>query len=292
MTPRTVTARVPARTGIAKREDDTVTRGAAAKEAITDRLRRWPEAVELASRVADFYGDLLEYRETETAGWSQYEIKLELEPAGLLYARIQLQLATPRVAEALVHELLHLNLAVSGYPVGAKIWMPLATARHAPCLLGIYPRITNLVEHELTIERFLNLGFDKSNFLGCLCPAPDYREVASRALHRLGYVEEIGFPWWCLEYFRHWVSSRHGGGDRSAMDAENAFRWASRVHPDFPEAITQILRIFESGAIRERRAYPRHVNSILKQMKLPGFAEWVRLQDRGRVGPVVGSWSD
>ncbi len=64
MTPSGVAARTPAGAKASSEEGHHAIRGKAAREAIMARLLGWPQAVELASVVADFYGDRLEYYES------------------------------------------------------------------------------------------------------------------------------------------------------------------------------------------------------------------------------------
>ncbi len=256
-------------------------RGRAAKEAIISRLTDWPEARRVATEICDFYGEYLQHHEDTALSSSHYEIELQHEPIALQYARIELQLGTLRTAEALLHELLHLNTRMRGYPIGEKFWIPSELDRYAHHISAIYPIIGNLLEHELIIDVFLGLGFDKANFLGCLSPAPDYQHLASKFKVSLGFREEIGFSWWCLEYFRHWVSTRHWVGDEADIYADSALYWGSKVYPGLQDAAKQIRQLIESGAIQDSKQYPFHVNTLLRFMKVPKFTEWASIKTGG-----------
>jgi hypothetical protein len=256
-------------------------RGRAAKEAIIGRLTGWPEARRVATETCDFYGDSLQYHEDAALSSSHYAIELQHEPIALQYARIELQVGTPRTAEALLHELLHLNVPMRGHPLGEKFWIPGELLRYAHPISASYPIIGNLLEHELIIDIFLGLGFDKANFLGCLSPAPDYQHLASKVWPSLGCREEVGFSWWCLEYFRHWVSTRHWVGEEADIYADGALYWGSKVYPGLQDTAKQIRNLIESGAIRDSKQYPFHVNTLLRFMKVPQFTEWASIQTGG-----------
>ena len=234
-----------------REEDHHESSGREAKQAIFNRLTSWPKAQIFATEVCDFYGDYLQYHESALIDSSYYRIDLHHDPVGLKNVLIELQLGTPRIAEALCHELLHLNTRMQGYPIGEKFWIPYALAQCAGTIAGIYPKIGNLIEHELMIEMFLGLGFEKSNFLACLSPPPDYRELASKAKGFFCYKEEIGFSWWCLEYFRHWISTRHSMGNEAHIYANNALYWGSKVHPEIKVIAPKIRGLLESGALMD-----------------------------------------
>jgi hypothetical protein len=258
--------------------------GKVAKVAILNRLVNWPKARMLAGEICDFYGDYLQYCESSALESSQYQIKLQHEPIALQYARIELQLDTQRMAEALMHELLHLSIRMRGHPIGEKFSIPYELAEYAGTIIDFYPRIGNLLEHELIIESFLQLGFEKMNFLSCLSPAPDYQEVASTVP---SLKEQIGFSWWCLEYFRHLVSTRHWVGDEAQIGADNALYWGTKVHPEIKVIAPKIRGLVESGALQDIKQHHRHVNTLLTLMRIPVFTEWVTIQTSSDGKPVA-----
>jgi hypothetical protein len=241
----------------------------------------------LAAEICEFYGDYLQYYENSSVDSSHYQIKLQHEPIALQSVHIELQLGTPRIAEALMHELLHLHTRIRGYPIGEKFSVPYELTKYAGTIIGIYPRIGNLLEHELILEMFLGLGFDKSNFLGCLSPPPDYKKLASTALNSSGYKEEIGFSWWCLEYFRHWVSTRHWVGDEPSIYADYALCWGSKVNPQLKITANKIRALIESGVLTDIKNHHHRVNALLELMKIPVFTEWVTIQTSSDGKPVA-----
>jgi hypothetical protein len=261
--------------------------GRAAKKAILSRLVNRPKAQKLAAKICDFYGDCLQYYENSVLESSHYQIKLQHDPIALQYARIELQLGTLRTAEALCHGLLHLNTRMCGYPFGEKFFIPYELTQYAEAISGIYPKIGNLLEHELILEKFIDLGFDKSNFLGCISPPPDYKKLASLALNSVFYRKEVGFPWWCLEYFRHWVSTRHWIGDEPATYADYALFWGSKVHPAMRATARNIRELIESGALSNSEQYHHHINTLLELMKIPRFTEWAFIKTGNNRAPMA-----
>ena len=258
--------------------------GKVAKVAILNRLVNWPKARMLAGDICDFYGDYLQYFENSGVDSSHYQIKLQHEPIALQCAFIELQLDTPRMAEALMHELLHLCIRMRGYPIGEKFSIPYQLTHYAGTIIDFYPRFGNLLEHELIIESFVGFGFEKKNFLSCLSPAPDYQELAFTVP---SLKEQIGFAWWCLEYFRHWISTRHWVGDEAYIYADRALFWGSKVHPEMRIIAQKIREFIESGALTDSKNHHHHVNALLKLMRIPIFAEWVTIQPGIEGKPVA-----
>lgn len=248
--------------------------GPAAKKTILHRLEHWPKARKLAAEICDFYENCLLYYENSNFESSQYRIELQHDPITLNYASVQLQLGTLRTAEALFHELLHLNTRMRGFPFGEKFFIPPELVKYAGAFAGLYPVIGNLVEHELILEKFIDIGFDKRNFLGCISPPPDYKKLASTAVGSLFYRKGIGFSWWCLEYFRHWISTRHWIGDEPAIYADCALFWGSKVHPSLKATAQNIRELIEAGVLTNKKRYHHHVNTLLELMKIPKFTEW------------------
>ena len=259
-------------------------RGDTVATRIMDRLSGKPKARAMAAKVVAFYGDCLQYHESPDLASSLFEIRLKHDPVGLRYARIELRLGTDRIAEAMSHELLHLRLGMLGYPMGEKVWIPHEAVPYAYHLMSMQAIVSNLLHHELIFEAFLDLGFKEHRFLAYPEPPPDYEALARNLLVSVDYAKELGFPWWCLEYFRHWLSLRHGYGEQSGVYANNAIYWASRLYPDIAEATQNMRRIVESGVLRSVGQYPNWANKILELMRMPIYTQWVRL-NTGRHGP-------
>ena len=261
--------------------------GFAARAPIMKKLADWPKAHSLVDKVVNFYGDYLQYEEKIDTASSHYNIKLEHEPISLKFASIRLNINTERVPEALCHELLHLYVPIRGYPIGEQINIPDNLVPYAEKILSYYPKITNLVEHEINIDMFQDLGFKKDSYLGHPSPASDYQQIASEFLSSGNHIKEIGFSWWCLEYFRHWVSTRHGFGKEAIRDANNALDWGSQVHPELIHATEQIRTMIECGKIKDKKEYPDQINTLLELMRLPKFIGWAILQSNEQGKPVA-----
>jgi hypothetical protein len=261
--------------------------GVESKRTILNRLVNYPTAQAFAAKVCDFYGDYLYFYEDEAFEASHYQISLQYIPVALQYARIELQLGTPRTTEALVHELLHLYTRVNGYPIGTKFTVPYGLTQYADFIAGSYPKIVNILEHELIFDNFLDLGFSMKNFLGYLSPPPDYQKLAAEATASFGYNKKIGFSWWCLEYLRHWVSTRHWAGDEAEMYAESALYWGSIVHPEMRIIAQKIRDLIESGALKDTKNHHHCVNVLLELMRFPIFTEWVTILTHGDGKPVA-----
>jgi hypothetical protein len=252
-------------------------RGRAAQDAIFSRLGTRRKALNLAAEVSDFYGEYLRYHEDSDFASSRYTINLRHEPIALRYARVQLQLGTQRTIEALTHELLHLRLSMGDYLIGERIWIPYQLSCYAGQFIGMHSIVGNLIQHELMFDRFLELGFGRSGFIAHSPLTLDYRSLAQRATPFMGYVEEIGFPWWCVEFFRHWLSERHGGGAESSAYADSALYWGSGVHPELPETANRIRELIDSREIRDAKLFPYRVNALLELMRLPKYTKWATI---------------
>lgn len=261
--------------------------GNAAARPIGRRLSDWPKAQSIASQVIVFYGDYLRYHENPILFSSLYEIRLRHEPIGLKYVRIDLQLGTNRIAEALTHELLHLHIGMLGYPLGEAVWIPAGLVPCADYVMGIHTVVGNLLQHELIFDAFMDLGFEEERFLSSSTPIPNYEAIALDLLRSRDYAVGVGFPWWCLEYFRHWSSMRHGAGGQSSAYAERALYWGSKVHPEMTKATEDVCRIVSSGALRNIKEYPAWANSLLELMGLPKYTQWVSLRAERNGSPLA-----
>ncbi len=278
--------------------------GREAKTAIVGRLAGRTLAQSLATVACDFYGDSLQFRESHGLPSSFYEIGLEHDSIALSHVRVGLQLGTDRVAAALSHEILHISLAMCGYPLPERVFVPQPLIPYANHLMGIQSIVSNLVEHELIFRPFLDLRFDKAEFLSqrgpcprtrarSQCsgrPCPAYELLASRSCGCARYAEAVEFPWWCLEYLRHWLSARHGLDAVASLYADSALRWGSKVYPQLPQTARQMRWLIESGIMRDNRLYPDCVNRLLALMNLPEYSGWALIRP-GRDGkPLAIRW--
>jgi len=245
---------------------------------ISSRLTGYPLAQQILQEVYDFYGHYLSYIESEDFTSTIFTINLQHEPIALKSAEIQLQLGTDLLAEALAHELLHLRLPMLGFPLAELIQIPFQLDYFAQDFLGMGHWVLNLIQHEINFQSFQTLGFDKNYFLCKLAEPIDYREMLFSRLPQEGYVAEVGFPWWCLEYLKYWMSARHGGSQEYMGYAQDALDWGSQLHPELRHTTAEMHRWFEKGAFKDPHQYPRQINWLLGLMRIPKFTGWVILE--------------
>jgi hypothetical protein len=264
--------------------------GDAARRAIARRLVGKAESQAFAAQICDFYGNALWFKESRVLPASFFEVSLSRNPLSLRYALVRLQLGTARTTESLSHELLHLGLAVSGYPLPASGFMPPELAPYARHLIAIQAIAHNLLQHELIFGGFCCLGFEATQFLADLPAPPGYEQIAamSRAVKR---AEAVEFSWWSLEHFRQWLSARHGIGRAASVNAERALYWGSKVYPALQESTREIRATIESGALSDRERYPLCVNTVFRLMGLPEYCQWVILTPDSNGNPCALGWN-
>lgn len=246
-----------------------------------------PPAQHLAREVLDFYGPTLEYHEDPNLDSSHYRFNFDHDPPRLRSAVIQLQLGTDRTAEALAHELLHLHQPILGFPQYVAITVP----DELDILRDRYQELVgstlNIIDHETFVERFAELGFDRRKFLNERIQYKDYEVWVERA-RRDRPAEADDFPDWALEYFRHWVSQRHGVEADTMQEAEKALEWGSRLYPGLQGTAGEIRAWVERGAHKDPVTYPRAVNELLRIMRVAQIAGWYVLN--GPDVPPQASW--
>jgi hypothetical protein len=210
-------------------ENYKVCEGSAVKHAIFARLASCPQALPLALRVSDFYGDSLIYRESRRFSSSFYQIQFNSDQTELQYARIDLQLGTNRTAEAVCHELLHLEMAIRGYPLPVESYMPGELVPHGQ-LLGMQSIVSNLLGHKICFHQFLKLGLDGKKFLAdkasasLLWRSRIHHQMEKCILRMTDYLESglpndvLGYPLFCntllalmrLPQYTKWVILEKG----------------------------------------------------------------------------------
>jgi hypothetical protein len=253
---------------------------------ISSKLLGYPAAQKLLREVYDFYGHSLSYVESRDFTSTIFTIYLQHEPVALESAEIQLQLGGDMLAEPLAHELLHLRLPLLGFPLVEMVEIPIRLNDYACDFLGMCHWVVNLVQHEITFPSFIALGFDRRHFLTRTGEVIDYRKLFHRQSWN-GYPEEVDFPRWCIEYLRHSVTARQGGGREYGCYARDALGWGSRLHPELKQIGDEIDGWFETGAFRDPRKYPHEVNALLDLMRIPKCTGWVLLEASAPQMPVA-----
>ena len=115
--------------------------GKDAINSILNTLANWPKAGRFAADVCNFFEKYLHLILGDALESSRYQIDLQNEPLGLKRALIELKLDTPRLVEALVHELLHLNIRLQGYPFGSTFTIPFEMTPYASFFSSYYPKL-------------------------------------------------------------------------------------------------------------------------------------------------------
>jgi hypothetical protein len=251
--------------------------GVEAHHEICQRLYGFPLAQQLSCDVYDFYGNHLVLIESRNFPSTIFTLRIQHQPILLESAEIQLQLGTDRVAEALAHELLHLQLFILGFPLGEMVQIPLPFVHYAQDLIGMCHWVINLVQHELNYQNFIALGFDKNHFLVRSDEVIDYQKRFSPEFHNRVPVE-VEFPRWCIEYLRHFSTALHGGDGESFDRAQDALAWGSRLYPRLRAVTAGIRKWFEVGFFKAPARYPRQVNFLLELMGIPKFTGWARVE--------------
>jgi len=250
--------------------------GENAHREIFARLSNYPLAQRLAQQVYGFYGYFLNYAESGHFPSSIFAIKLQHAPVTLHSAKIQLQLGTDHTAESLVHELLHLQLPMVGFPLGEFVNIPFHLDPYARYFLGMCQWVLNLVQHEVNRPSFIALGFDQNRFLSMSGEIVDYQDLFVQRT-REHFAPEVDFAYWCMEYLKHWCSARHGWNDHSLGQAREALKWGSRLYPELKETMAEIQEWVERGVFKTPCQYPHQVNFLLDLMRIPKFVSWVHL---------------
>jgi len=252
-------------------------RGAEAQHEISQRLFGFPLAQKLSREVLDFYGNHLVYLESRNFPSTIFTLRLQHQPIFLKSAEIHLQLGTDRVAEALAHELLHLRLFILGFPLGEFVQIPFPFVPYAQEFIGMCHWVINLVQHEMNYQDFVALGFDRNHFLARSHEVIDYQKRFSPKFHNR-VPAQVEFPRWCIEFLRHFSAARHGGGEESLDQAQDALLWGSRLYPRLRVVTAEIRRWFEMGFFNDPANYPGQINFLLELMKIPKFTGWARIE--------------
>jgi hypothetical protein len=255
-------------------------KGEKAKQAILSRLVDHPAALELAKEVTDFFDGHFRYYEGEDIDISKFG--LGIEPVS---AFIHLKLGTSRVSESLAHELLHLKLTTRKFPRYQTIDLPDRLKKHKQALSEYYDPLLNIVQHEIMLYDFIALGFSQKDFL-IQPPAPEnYQGLVGDSRYQI--IPEVRFPWWCLEYIRHWAHARHSILLGPVRHANDVLTFGKIEFPELPQAATQMMQLFENGHFKDASKYPSEVNKLLRIMRIPVISQWVEISSEQLGKPVA-----
>lgn len=246
-----------------------------ARQQILSRLHGNSRAQRLAEAVSAFYGDRLQYIEREDVKNSSYGFSFERPPSVRVdAATITVRLGTDRLPEALVHELLHLELPTLGFPVTEGFEVPDPLEDLWEHFAETLDKTGNLVQHDINIARFLELGFDRAKFLG---------EIAGPPVAAGPYAGALEIPFWSLEYFRQWISTRHIHDPRLAQYARLALERGSTRDSALRDRAVKMQNWVQNGLFSDPANYARQFDHLIALMEVPVTIKWVRIA-RGASG--------
>jgi hypothetical protein len=260
-------------------------RGMEAETRIVERLSGHAEAQKLAREVITFYGDAFIYREDPSQVSSQSVVWVPADTLEFEYASITLDSDSGRETEALAHEILHLSHVMRGQPFEA-IFPPDSDSDFRN-YWGSRNSIAGAVQHEMFVDEFVKLGFDRSKFLTRI-GSPDYETLATRhnALIRLNpLLAAQTSVVWSEMYLLFWMAARHGYDQAQAI-AEETLTWGTRVHAELPDMVPQLRQWVLDGRFRDFERYPAELNDLYQLMKIPRATSWVVLK-ASQSGPAV-----
>lgn len=262
-------------------ENVETTNGENAYKKIMSKLSQNPAAQKLTNKIYEFYGTFLNYAESQEALSSKFSFDLQHEPSiSFKSAYILLQLNTGRESEALTHELLHLDIPIRGYPLIEGTNSDDFTDEILSKYSDLYPEVENLIHHELNIESFKKIGYAKKHFLGSVTPPRgDYKAMVLNPLPERSYDNAYGFSWWCLEYFRHWISIRHGKALEAKSYVEDALHWGFQMHPELQNAAKEMRNWVKIGEYKNPDRYPYQINALMEIMNVPKVTFFAYLEN-------------
>ena len=248
-------------------------------------MTAWPAVQALATEVVGFYGDRFCYREDTSAARSNFNLDIIPEPLSLREATLRLALTGDREPQGLAHELLHLQQPARGRPVGYCYSTPDDLDIDGGRFREGLNKVGNLVGHQIMIREFTQFGFDKESFLSPPDLLPDYRAIGYQTTPSHGRNPDMEYSWWCLEYFRHWITHHQIGGFTGLGHAHLAIECGSRVHRGLRLSAAKMREWVLDGGYSDLDAYPRELNRLLHLMRFPTYTRWARFR-RGGTGEV------
>jgi hypothetical protein len=97
---------------------------------------------------------------------SEYELKVNMVPMPVFAeASIMLNAESENLAAEFVHELLHLNLSIAGYPCVVDLDAPASWRPVQDRIKAMFKELANAIDHLTFYEDFLKIGIDKRFFV-------------------------------------------------------------------------------------------------------------------------------
>jgi hypothetical protein len=255
-------------------------KGEKARQAVLSRLADHVATRAVAEEVTSFFGSHFQYHESVDIDTSEFG--LGNEP---IIALIHLKLGTSRITQSLAHEFLHLRLAVRKFPRYWEIDAPDHLENFIPALSEYYDPLLNIVQHEIMLPEFVALGFQQKDFLVPPRSPENYQQFVRTPKNQI--IPEIRFPWWCLEYIRHWSHAHHSTLLAPAQYASEALEFGKTEFPELPQAVTQITEVIENGHFKDASKYSSEVNKLLSIMRIPVITQWVEFSSEQPGHPIA-----
>jgi hypothetical protein len=251
-------------------------------ERLRSLVERHQEALALFERVRDFYGPaLVASFVVDPNGSSHFTI--DTGGGSGVFARAELRLHDPseRQIEAAVHELLHLEIPIHGFPVFQALKADSQEA--ADLTKRTIDAVANCAQHILFFGRFQEMGFSPARFLANYLPIPTF---ASGVRGRLGKTVDIRTEhaeraWWALEYLRGIMAVPIGdaGAKRFANAAE---KWGDRTMPGFSALASKLRAWLKAGSFLSPEHYAAGMQELSDLIGLPARElQFVRLRHGG-----------
>jgi hypothetical protein len=251
---------------------------------IRELLASRPLALPLLESIGSFFGSALGFRRQNPAineSVASYSFEDWKSPI-LAWLDIIFAGGARREAASIVHELLHAKLATRGFPI--PIGMKTNNYHTHNASLQITLTLANLAQHEIFIDDFLSLGFDKNDFVFDTTNATNIQECRTNladGLAKPGYAPCMRGAW-NVFWLGEWLSDKHGW--HNSLDGALAVG-----HELFPETADadckQMTEWINRGEYKTAAHYAGAFNQLLESVGLPraGFAIVHQWQSGNRV---------
>jgi hypothetical protein len=246
-------------------------------------------AVELLSSVSEFYGSSFNVSIRATSdGVSHFSIDPGQEDLLFKSASITVNPTGNRVKEAVVHELLHLNLPIIGFNPVHTLSLADRYAVEFPRIDETIKKTVNVVQHTIFLEQFIEMGLPIDRFLAAAQTEPQYGAEARQYLG--AQLDEdrawIAWSWWSLEFLRNYLAIQHG--DKKAKSfARSAAKWGDRLLPGFKRKTNDISDWFEKSDHKHPAKYQNAMNSLFTLMEIPATVRYCALKASPNGRPSV-----
>ena len=238
-----------------------------ATQKVRDLLNEAPQCVSFGEDICAYLKPNLmvsTYPDTDRAGFMAY---------GGEYSdkiHIMVGLASDRVAEALMHELLHAGLLRDGFP---------------DCQFEGHEyderNVLNYVQHEIMFPQYQEFGLDCGKFLG----PTDIQGQAKISEYLRDDIYDFAF--WCRQWCFDYQYLNLIGDKRYVRWIETEWERVVEKFPRISETVEMIKAWLERGDYRNPQAFEATYNELFSLMEMPSvpYERWFRLE-AGSHGPI------